>query len=176
MFARSWIGRIGRNGTNTLAILPPTAVDDIVVGDFRLAATPVKATLTQAMLELRVTDAESKAGLPCRLTIVDAEGALATLQPATTNTAELAARPGVLYARDGAARVGVLPGQYTVYASRGFEYSVATQAVNVAAGETKSLAFAIHRVVPTRGWVAADSSAVKPMTLTRGERRSWLTI
>ena len=27
-----------------------------------------------------------------------------------------------------------------------------------------------------KGWVAADNSAVKPMTLTSGERRSWLTI
>ena len=107
-----------------------------------------------------------RSGLPCRLTIVDAEGALAALPPPTMNTEELAVRPGVLYARAGAAWVGVLPGQYTVYASRGFEYSVATQTVSVAVGETKSLAFAIRRVVPTRGWVASDTH-IHTLTLSK---------
>jgi len=146
-----------RDGSNTLAVLPPTAVDDIVVGDFRLAAAPLAETLTQATLRLQVTDAEAKAGLPCRLTIVDAEGALAAFRPGTTNQAELAARPGVLYSRDGAATVGLLPGAYTVFASRGFEFSVATQAVTLVAGQTQTVALAIRRVVPTPGWVAADT-------------------
>ncbi len=146
-----------RDGTNTLAILPPTAIDDIVVGEFHLAATSLNETLSQGTLDFRVTNSESKAPLPCRLTIVDAEGALAALQPGTTNQTELAARPGVLYTRDGMARVGLLPGKYTVYASRGFEYSVATQSVTVAIGQTQSLALTIRRAVPTHGWVAADT-------------------
>lgn len=146
-----------RAGSNALAILPPTAVDDIELGDFRLVDTPLAATLSQATLRLQVTDAGAQSGTPCRVTIVDAMGALAALRPGTTHQAELAARPGVLYSRDGAAAVGLLPGNYTVFASRGFEFSVATQAVTLAAGQTQSVALAIRRVVPTPGWVAADT-------------------
>lgn len=146
-----------RDGSNNLAILPPTAVDDIMVGDVRLAATPLAQTLTQATLRLHVTDAESLADTPCRVTIVDAEGALAALRPAPTNQAGLAARPGVLYLRGGPASVGLLPGAYTIFASRGFEFSVATQAVMLAVGQTQTVALTIRRVVPTPGWVAADT-------------------
>ncbi len=146
-----------RDGSNSLAIVPPTAVDDIVVGDFRLVSAPLKEALAQATLSVRVTDSDTQAGLPCRLTIVDAEGALAALLPGTTNQTELAARPGVLYPRDGSASVGLLPGSYTVFASRGFEFSVATQAVTLVSGQTQALALTIRREVPTYGWVAADT-------------------
>ncbi len=145
------------DGTNTLGILPPVAVDDIIVGEIRLAPTPLATTLNAATLEVRVTDMETKTGLPCRVTIVDAEGALIALRPGATNQTEVAARAGVLYLREGSTRVGLLPGTYTVFASRGFEYSVATQSVTVASGETKPVALAIRRAVPTTGWVAADT-------------------
>ena len=146
-----------RDGTNTLAILPPTAVDDIVVGEFRLAPTPLAVTLNAANLDIRVTDTGTKTPPPCRVTIVDAEGALAALQPGTTNQPGVAVRPGVIYTRDGIARVGLLPGTYTVFASRGFEYSVATQSVTVATGESRALALSIRRAVPTAGWAAMDT-------------------
>ncbi len=146
-----------RDGMNVLAILPPTAVDDIVVGDFRLVFAPLKKTLAQATISVRVTDSDTQAGLPCRLTIVDAEGSLAALLPGTTNQTELAARPGVLYTRDGSASAGLLPGNYTLFASRGFEFSVATQAVTLVAGQTQTVALTIRREVPTHGWVAADT-------------------
>jgi len=153
-----------RDGSNTLAILPPTAVDDIVVGEFRLVPAPLKDALAQATLAVHVTDSDAKAPLPCRLTIVDAEGALAALLPGSTNQTELAARPGVLYTRDGSASAGLLPGNYTVFASRGFEFSVATQAVTLVAGQTQPVALTIRRAVPTHGWVAADTHI---HTLTR---------
>jgi hypothetical protein len=146
-----------RDGTNTLAILPPTAVDDIVVGEVRLVATSLKEALAQATLAVRVTDSDTKASLPCRLTIVDAEGALAALRPGTTNQTELAARPGVIYTRNGTASIGLLPGNYTVFASRGFEFSVTTQAVTLVTARTQTVALTIRRAVPTHGWVAADT-------------------
>ncbi len=146
-----------RDGTNTLAILPPTAVDDIVVGEFRLVSASLKEALTQATLAVRVTDSDTKTPLPCRLTIVDANGGLAALLPGTPNQTDLAARPGVLYTRDGSASADLLPGKYTIFASRGFEFSVTTQAVTLVAGKTQSLALTICRAVPTHGWVAADT-------------------
>ena len=155
-----------QDGTNSLAIVPPTAVDDILVGDFRLFSTGRSETLAQATLELRATTTDAPGTLPCRFTIVDATGALAALQPGTTNQTEFTVRPGVIYTRDGTARVGLLPGQYTVFASRGFEYSVATQTVTVASAETKTVALSIRRTVPTHGWVAADTHI---HTLTRSK-------
>jgi hypothetical protein len=150
-----------RDGTNTLVILPPTAVDDIVVGDFRLVPTPLKATLGEAFLDLAAHDASMKGGewWPCRFTVVDQTGALAALHPATadTNSVSAALRPGVVYAGTGRVRVGVMPGVYTVYASRGFEYSVVTQTMTVAAGQTAAKFFGLRREVPAHGWVAADT-------------------
>lgn len=143
--------------TNSLAIMPPAAVDDIVVGDFRLVPAPLKEALSAATLSVRVTDSEHNAATPCRITIVDAEGSLAALLPTTTNQTEIAARPGVLYTRAGVANVGLLPGAYTVFASRGFEFSVATQAVTLVTGQTQAVSLNIRRVVPTHGWVAADT-------------------
>ncbi|NBV23356.1 MAG: hypothetical protein EBS05_15730 [Proteobacteria bacterium] len=148
-----------RDGTNLLAILPPTAVDDIVAGDFRLIPTPLREALGGAFLQVSVNDASRKDGQtsPCRLTIVDERGELAALLPNRTNETQTAVRPGVVYTANGMARIGLLPGSYTIFASRGFEYSVATQSVAVVTGETKAVALAIRRAVPTPGWVAADT-------------------
>ena len=48
-------------------------------------------------------------------------------------------------------------GQYTLYASRGFEYSVHTQQVTLPPGRTYPLPMRIHREVPTPGLVACDT-------------------
>ena len=148
------------NGVNALAIVPPTATDDIVVGGFVLDPRPLAACLGEAALDVQVS--ESGRRVPCRITITDAQGMLAALtplpSPATPNLPlSVAARPGVVYTRDGRVKLGLLPGDYTVYASRGFEYSVATQQVAVIAGRTASLNFAIERQVPTPGLVACDT-------------------
>lgn len=155
-----------QDGTNSLAIVPPAAVDDILVGDFRLFGTSLNSTLAEARLELRATTRDAPGALPCRFTIVDSSGALAAIRPGTTNHAGFTTRPGVVYTGDGAALVGLLPGQYTVFASRGFEYSVATQTVSIAIGQTKTVALSLRRTVPTHGWVAADTHI---HTLTRSK-------
>ena len=54
---------------------------------------------------------------------LDEKGVLAALRPAPGQ--QLAHRPGVVYVSNGQARIGLLPGSYTVFASRGFEYSLA---------------------------------------------------
>ena len=48
-------------------------------------------------------------------------------------------------------------GEYTVYAGRGFEYSLASQAIAVSVGKQAHLAMAIRREVPTEGYVACDT-------------------
>jgi hypothetical protein len=63
----------------------------------------------------------------------------------------------VAYTRDGITTLGVPPGEYAVYATRGFEYSMPTQAISVAAGESKTVELQIEREVPTPGLIACDT-------------------
>lgn len=145
-------------GSNTLSILPPTITDDIEVSDLRLAVGPPASLLSETTLGLTVTEVPGNTSVPCRITIADASGALAALIPASgADTNAFITRPGVIYTRAGTARVSLLPGDYTIYASRGMEYSVATQQVSVAKGESKTINLSIRREVNTKGWVAADT-------------------
>src|SRR5204862_6085189 len=48
-------------------------------------------------------------------------------------------------------------GSYTVYASRGFEWSVATQSIRVAVGEVARLNLSLTHEVATPGWVSCDT-------------------
>ena len=149
-----------REGTNTLSIVPPAATDDIDISHIRLAAGPSAGVLNQGSLNLAVTEAPDNQPIPCRITIADASGALAALIPLSgtnTNSLAMTTRPGVIYTRDGNARLGLMPRDYTIYASRGMEYSVATQQVTIAHGATQTVNLAIRREVNTKGWVAADT-------------------
>jgi hypothetical protein len=146
-----------RDGENRLTIVraPARGVDDIVVGEIALVPRPRDEAVGAATLDLTVTDSDSGAALPCRLTITDGENALAPLRPAPDQ--RLAVRTGVVYTGDGRARIGVVPGSYVVYAGRGFEYSVDTERVTIAAGDSKALALKIRREVPTPGLIASDT-------------------
>ena len=142
-----------RNGTNTLSIVPPKENDDIVVGPFQLHSQPSSKVLGAA-IDVSVTDAATGQGIPCRITITDSSGALAALRNAGSTS--LALRPGVAYTATGSGRFGLRPGEYIVYASRGFEYSVATQRVSVA-NDSAQMSLNIHREVPTPGLVSCDT-------------------
>lgn len=48
------------------------------------------------------------------------------------------------------------PGKYTVYASRGIEYDVQQQEVEIVSGKTTQLGFKLTKVVDTPGWISAD--------------------
>jgi hypothetical protein len=125
-----------RDGENTLSILPPKENDDILVGDFRFGKM-------DATLEVQVNS-------PCRITITDSKEHLAALEAAN-------GRPGVVYTAGGKTSIKVLPGEYTVYASRGFEYSLAVTNVKVATGQTLAVNLAIEREVQTPGMVSCDT-------------------
>jgi hypothetical protein len=125
-----------RDGGNVLSILPPKENDDIRVGEFHLGE--LESTL------------DVNANAPCRITVADAQGHLAALEAAN-------GRPGVVYTATGKATIKVPSGEYTVYASRGFEYSLATTNVKVSAGETASVKLQIEREVETSGMVSSDT-------------------
>ena len=63
-----------RDGENTLAILPPKELDDIVVGEIRLDSRPSRSALSEATIAIEVIDAGNRRALPCRLTITDNAG------------------------------------------------------------------------------------------------------
>ena len=156
-----------RDGENQLSIIPPRANDDIFIREIIVDSRPVAVAAAEATLDVQVS--EGRAAIPCRITIVGSNGELAGLLAITNvpvknagrqqraTVSLVAARPGVVYTGDGSARIGLRAGLYTVYASRGFEYNVATQSVRFVAGETKSLRLSLVREVPTPGMVSCDT-------------------
>ena len=146
-------------GENTLRIEStargPQSSDDILVGELRIVPRPVSEVLGQATLEIEVLDAESMLAVPCRITIAEASGARHATSASSGE--RLAVREGVLYTADGKGRCGLPAGKYTVYAGRGFEYSLAQSEVTLAPGETRTLRLTIRREVPTPGYVACDT-------------------
>ena len=144
-------------GENRLSILRPPSrlLDDVVVGEITLDARPRAEAVGGGTFDVSVVDAETGAPLPGRLTLVDAAEALMPLR--AVEGQQLAVRTGVIYSGDGKARFTTAPGTYMLYASRGFEYSVATQRITIAAGDDKKLVLKIRREVPTPGLIAADT-------------------
>lgn len=149
-----------RDGTNLLSITPPKVSDDIRLHEIRLDPRPMSAALGEATLDFNVVDAANGKPVPSRITIVDARGALAPLQAITNappTTPFVAARPGVVYTGDGRASVGLPAGEYTVYASRGFEWSASTQHVRLMMNQRGQLNFELRREVSTPGLVSCDT-------------------
>ena len=134
------------DGRNTLVIEPLSkAADDIRVGELAIIPMPRKEVLGEATVNVRVVDSTHVAGAeatPCRITIVNSEGALMTTSATSNET--LAARPGVIYSGNGVAQFGLPAGEYTVYAGRGFEYSVDAKRVTLRPGDV------IHQTLSIR--------------------------
>lgn len=154
------IGRhLLRDGENKLQILSTAqakdSADDIRVGEIYLEDRPVREWLSQATLEITVLDQQTRSPLPARITLVDERGGLQTT--AADSNDRLAVRPGVIYTSDGVARCGIPPGKYTVYAGRGFEYSLAHESFEIKAGDALRRTLSIRREVPTAGYVACDT-------------------
>lgn len=145
------------DGDNVLVVEIASAkdpADDIRVGQIRLIHGPLMGALSEAALDVEVTD-ESRRNVPCRITIVDSEGSLVALGVSSND--ELAIRAGTAYTSTGRAHLKLPAGKYTVFAGRGFEYSLARADVTLAAGQPQSLSLSIRREVPTPGYVACDT-------------------
>ena len=158
-----------RAGENLLSIVPSGNEDDIVIGNIALDPRPFGEATGGTPLSVRVVDRQSGNPLPCRITVADENGVLVPLYTAPERTLPvgkgviptedgqtLAVRTGVIYTPDGTASFGILPGIYTIYASRGFEYSVSSQRVVINETRPQLLSLEIERTVSTEGWVAAD--------------------
>ncbi len=144
-----------RDGENVVTIEPPPSLDDIEIGPISIVTKSVNEVVSGAQVEVSVTDAETGAALPCRLTVTRTDG---TLQPLRAGPAEaVAVRIGVVYTRNGRATLSLPPGDYRLHAGRGFEWSVETAAISVKEGDAPPVALKLRREVDTSGWIAADS-------------------
>jgi hypothetical protein len=69
----------------------------------------------------------------------------------------LVARPGVVYTADWSSRIYLPPGEYTVTATRGFEYSRARDELTILEGQVQRSRLMIRREVWTPDLVACDT-------------------
>lgn len=144
-----------RDGDNLLVIEAPAALDDIEAGPVIIAPKTSAEMLSGAQVEVTVTDEKSGGELPCRLTVTRVDG---TLQPLRAEPATgVAVRVGVVYTRNGKARLSLPPGDYILHAGRGFEWGVSREVLTLQEGESKRVAVKLRREVDTKGWIAADS-------------------
>lgn len=151
-------GALGK-GEHALAVEPVgKAPDDIRVGAMTLLPRPVQEVLHEATAEITVVEAGTAGTttpVPCRLTVLDAEGALAAV--GARSGGHLAVRPGVLYTGTGQARFGLPAGTYTVIAGRGFAYGIDSTRFTVRPGDVVRKTLTIRREVPTPGHVSCDT-------------------
>lgn len=141
---------------NTITIQPVgshKASDDIRVGEITLLASSRSAALTQSHLRIRIH--EDGKPSPGRITILNADGAMASI--GTPSNAQLAVRPGTVYTSTGEANIKLPAGSYELIASRGLEYSIARANVVLVEGDQTEVPLAIRREVNTSGWVACDT-------------------
>ncbi|HCN79268.1 MAG TPA: hypothetical protein DIT13_19050 [Verrucomicrobiales bacterium] len=144
-----------RDGKNVLLIDSPARLDDIEIGPMHLTLKPVAEAIGGAALLIEVKDGTHGEAMPCRLTLTRPDGTLQPLQAAPAG--DVAVRVGVIYAKNGKARVSVPPGDYILHAGRGFEWGVASRKLTMKQGETLPVDLTLSREVDTKGWIAADS-------------------
>jgi hypothetical protein len=95
--------------------------------------------------------------LSARLTFEPEAGAPLTLFTNTTAAPrELAVRDNVLYTKSGHGRIRIPSGNYTVTASRGLEWSLASQPLALAKDGKAQLLFELEHELDTTGWVSGD--------------------
>ncbi|HMD80377.1 MAG TPA: hypothetical protein VKE92_03655, partial [Anaerolineales bacterium] len=145
-----------REGTNKMVIKPANNTpDDIRIGNITMYTRPLKDVLSDATINVNVIDGASRLPIPSRITITDNKGILQT--PSTSGTKNMAVRPGYVYTSTGAASISLPAGRYTLYAGRGFEYSIDSVQVELKHGDNLSHTFQIKREVETAGWISSDT-------------------
>ncbi|QDV25210.1 CehA/McbA family metallohydrolase [Aureliella helgolandensis] len=129
--------------------------DDVRIGNIRLLDRKLEDVLSEATCELTVVEASSGSPLPSRITVLNSDGALQSV--GASSGENLAIRPGTIYSSNGSASFGLPAGSYTIYAGRGFEYSVDQIHLTVALGQTVQRTLQLVREVDTTGLVACDT-------------------
>jgi len=96
-------------------------------------------------------------GIPCRLTFLNRDGSRPTLfTKHDARPSELAVREHVVYTLSGAGSIRIPPGEYTVWASHGLEWSAESQDITIRPGERSEWRVSLTHEIDTSGWVAGD--------------------
>jgi hypothetical protein len=106
-------------------------------------------------LDIAVTD-DTMAALPARIIVEPTSGRAPSLPASHGEPSPGNNRNYVLFPTDGRATVRVPVGRYRVIAGRGFEYEIASQEIDVAAGATQMVRPVIRRSVDTTGAMSGD--------------------
>jgi hypothetical protein len=148
-------------GSNKLTLIQTgrKTPDDIYFGNLRFHNVSKQNHLSQRQISVQVNDVATNQGMPCRLTILNNRGCLASTGNESTDTT--AVREGVIYTSTGRVTIQVPPGKYTIYAGRGMEWSIDSIRVDTSAVKTTTEPvvhkLAIRREVDTTGMVACDT-------------------
>ena len=145
-----------REGQNTLVIKCKDEVsDDIMVGNIKIDTRPLEIVLSEAALEVDVSEMNTTKLLPSKITIINTDGVLQSVT--SSNKIDLAIRPGVVYTATGRAYISLPAGSYKIYAGRGFEYGIDSAEVTVRPGDRIQKSLRISREVSTEGWISSDT-------------------
>ncbi len=145
-----------KTGTNALDVTAQAgSQDDMIIGNVRYFDAPLQDVLHFGYVEARVTDADTGAPIPARVTIDDGSGKLPSLFDAASKSTAI--RPGVAYTKDGAVKMSIPAAKLRVTATRGMEWGLDQKWIDVKEGETTTVDLKIRREVDTRGFVAADT-------------------
>ncbi len=130
--------------------------EEVMVSTARPELTMDLSLASTASLHYRV-QGEDGAHLPVKITVVN-DGAAGALLPARFGEAP---RPEGIFALEMAAHgegdLALPPGDYTVYASRGSEYEIASQRIHLEYDGQGLLEATLSRSVSTPGWMSTDT-------------------
>jgi hypothetical protein len=142
-----------RNGDNELIVrTDQKVVDDIMVGEITLHGQS-KLDLLSSSLELTVLG-DNGSQFPARITVLNSRRSLQTFLIDSLSAA-VAVRPGCLYTMN-RQRLKLPPGNYTIYAGHGFEYSVDSLQLTIGKSGLAQHTLTLTKQVETSGWVSCD--------------------
>jgi hypothetical protein len=145
-----------KEGENELKVhCAANAADDVSIGEMTLIDGPRERVLSDATVDVSVVEDPGGRATPARITVVNEHGTLVSF--GNTSGRDYAVRPGVVYVRSGPVRLMLPAGRYSIHAGRGFEYSVASTAVDLEPGASVSRTLTIRREVDSSGWAAMDT-------------------
>jgi hypothetical protein len=142
------------DGANVLTFQPKKKknTDDVIVGDFKLHLGTMSDVMQHGSLTVEVNDATGRP-LPARVTIVAKDGSKPAL---LKKDPRIAFREGLAYVM-GKGTVTLPAGDYRVYVSRGFEWSIVDKPATVIYKGNTSVAATLQQEVDTTGWIASDT-------------------